>query len=339
MLARFYALDDNGQLDSSTANSIVANTVAYGYVIANVQCQQSFVDEQVQDFECTNAVIGNLVQNSKNCKECKALAAQVAQSRAALEEDAHKLNPDYVIQKVDPALETAYTGPGGDANAGVCKYICEQCVVENVSQNIQMRIVEECSSRVTQDEFINAFTSGMSIQAENEINRHLNQLKSTGLDIKSQDDVKRLALEMATTIRDMTTITQLSSLNQDALNIQETKITPGSTSVAIQNSTQAISMSMFASLVSRRYTDLNVQTSIGYDIQQKTIQIETSFSDLVKELETTVKTMNTLLLSTVGKIMITLVALLLVIMIIFASFFFFRPSFLFGDVFEEDDSQ
>lgn len=340
-LARLFVLQDTGQLDSSTANGIIANIVSYGYTIANVQCKQAFVNTQEIDLECNNPA-GAIVPNNPNCLSCKAQALEVARSRRKLEQDAKAKNPHYKIQTVTPAIAAAYFGSTGSidtqiSNDGVCQYVCEQCVAENLSQNIQMKMVEECSNRVTSEEFLNAFTSGMSQQAETELTKHQAGLKSTGVDIKNQDDIKKLSIEISDTIRQMTVVKQLSALNQEALNIQETKIDPGSTSVVLQNSSQSITVSMFASLVSRTYTDVNVKNSIDYQSQQKTIQIETSFSDLVKSLETTVKTMDSLLISTVGKIMITVVALLLIIMIIFASFFFFKPDFLFGSIMGGED--
>jgi len=342
-------LQETGQLDASTANGIIANIVSYGYTIANVQCKQAFVAEQEFSLNCNNTVIGDKVQNNPNCLACKALAKQVADSRTQLEKDAHARNPNYQIQVLDPAIAQSYfgveftTGQADNTTAssvsadGVCKYVCEQCVAENVSQNIQMRMVEECQSRIGGEEFINAWTSGMSLQAETELTKHQAGLKSTGVDIQNQDDIKTLSIEMSDTIRQMTVTRQLTGLFQDAVNIQEMKVTDGSTSVVLQNVTQSLTVSMFASLVARTYNDTNIQNSIDYASQRKTVQINTNFSDLVKSLETTVKTMDNLLLSTVGKIMIIVVALLLLIMIVFASFFFFKPSFLFGSILGSDD--
>ncbi len=333
-LARLYFLEGNGQLDADTTNGILANIISYGFTVANVQCRQSFVDEQDFTVDCDNAVIGEQVANSSNCKACLALAKEVRESRQKLEQDAHQLNPAYQEQVVDPTILDDWNGASGDGGDGVCKYVCRQCVAENVSQNIQMRIVAECSDRLTSEEFLTAFTSGMSLQAETELTKHQEALKTTGLDIQSQDDIKTLSVEMADTIRQMTTIKILNSLNQLALNIQETKIDSGSTSVVLQNVSQALTVSLFASLVSRAYTDTNVQASIDLSNQRQLVQVETSFTDLINSLETTVRTMESLLLSTVGKIMVTIVALLLTVMVVFAAFFFYHPSFIFGSALE-----
>lgn len=334
-LARLYVLQETGQLDGATANGVISNIVSYGYTIANVQCKQAFVDEQVFDIECNNAGQGELVLNNPNCTLCKQQALAVAKSRAQLEADAKARNPDYTVQKLDSAIEASFYGPTGTPGQeigpdGICQFVCEQCIAANLSQNISMRIVEECSDRVTSEAFRTAFTSGMSLQAETELTKHQAGLESTGVQIQSQADIQSLSIGIANTLNQMTINKQLSGLYQDALNIQETTVEPGSTSVVLQNVSQAITVSMFASLVSRTYTDTNIQNSINYNLQRRQIEIETSFFDLVQSLEVTVKTMDTLILSTVGKIMITITVILMVILLIFAAFFFFKPSFLFG---------
>jgi hypothetical protein len=336
-ISRLYELESNGQLDTSTTNGIIANIISYGYTTASVQCQQSFVNQQTQEIDCTNKIIGDIVRTQNpNCNECKLLAKQVYDSRQQLELDAQKRNPNYIPQVLDPEIKAAYFGLEPDGSDGVCRYVCLQCVAENVSQNIQMRITADCA--VDTEEFINAFVSGMSLQAENELTKHQAALQSTGLAIQNQNDIKTLSIQIADTIRQMTLIKQLNGLNQDALNIQQIKVNQGSTSVAIQNAKQAISVSMFASLVSKTYSDTNIKASIDFDTNRKVVQIETSFNDLVNSLETTVKTMEGLLINTVGQIMITLVALLLIIMMIFAAFLYFKPSFLFGGVLGSNDT-
>lgn len=334
-LARLYFLEDNGQLQTDTANGIIASIVSYGYVYASVQCQQAFVDEQVQRISCddTPGGPGELVPQNPNCVKCKSKIAEIVASRQALEELAHQKNPQYKIQVVDPKIKDAFIGVASDPYAaGVCKYVCEQCVAENVSQNIQMRVVEDCSSRINTDAFATAFTSGMSLQAESSLTKHQNALKTTGLAIQKSEDVKNLSIQIADTIRQMTCVRQLNNLNQQALNIQETAINAGSTSVVIENASQAISVSMFASLASQTYNNDSVSASINLKEQRQLVQVETSFADLLNKLATTVRTMDQLLLSTVGKIMVTVVALILMILVIVASLFFFKPDLLFGAV-------
>lgn len=333
-IARLYELENKGQLSGSTTSGIISNIVAYGYTVANVECKEAFVAEQDISVECNNAVIGDLVLNNPSCATCRQLAKKVADSRQQLEQDAKQLNPNYVEQTPSAALQEQYFGVEPNNVDGICRYVCLQCIADDINQNIQMRIVEECP--VDTEQFINSWVSGMSLQAEVELTQHQTALRGTGVQIENTDDIKRLSIELSDTIRQMTRVTMLNALNESALAIQETIINSGSTSVVLQNVDQALSLSMFASLVSRSYTNINIQTSIDFKSKQTEIQVETSFADLVTDLETTVRTMDKLILSTIGKIMITLVALLLTIMLIFAAFFFFKPSFLFGGLLSND---
>jgi hypothetical protein len=255
----------------------------------------------------------------------------------ALEAEAHQKNPKYVPQVLDPEIKAVYFGLAPDHADGICRFVCLQCVAENVSQNIQMHITADCA--VDTEQFINAFVSGMSLQAEYELTQHQNALASTGLAIQNQNDIKTLSIQIADTIRQMTLVKQLNGLNQNALNIQQIKVTDGSTSVAIQNAKQAISVSMFASLISKVYSDTNIKESIDYETNRKLVDVETSFTDLLNSLETTVKTMENLLVNTIGQIMIILVALLLCIVLLFAALFYFKPKLIFGGVMsgEEDE--
>jgi len=327
VLARLYFLEGNGQLDSSTTNGILSNIISYGYTVATVQCTQAFVDEQVYDFECTDTAYGAAVLASANCQACISSANAVAAARTQLDKDAHALNPNYVIPTLDPGISSAYFGAVSPAD-GICAYVCEQCVLANTNQTIQMQLVADCS--VETDEFRTAFTSAMSLQAETELTQHQAGLTNTGVEIQKADDIRNMSIQLADTIQQMTSVKQLNALKQNALNIQSMTITAGSKSVVIQNASQSISASMMTSLVSRVYNDTAVQNSIDYSQKQQTIQVETNFNDLVQSLSVTVNTMNKLLMNTLGKMIIVIVCILLLIALVFAAIFYFKPDLLFG---------
>jgi len=326
-LARLYRLQDTGQLDGSSANSIISNVVSYGFARATLICKQSFVNQQSQSIQCNNPVLGDLVRNNANCLTCIERAQAVYDDRLALEKEAAARNPAYVPQILDKNLFIGYFGLASTHHDGVCKYVCEQCVVDNVSQNIQMHITAQCA---VNPDFVTAFVNGMTVQARNEIEQRRQGLVKTGAKISSDKDIDQLSIHMATSLKQMLTLTQINSLNQRALNVQNISIEPGSTSVAIQNAEQTISASMFASIISNTMTDKHIQNSIDYTQKQKQIELEEKFASLLESLKTTVSTMQDLLLSTIGKIMITILTLLFTIAIIFAALFFFRPSFMFG---------
>ena len=310
VIARLYSLEGNGQLDSSTTNGIISNIVSYGYTVATVECDQAFVNEQTQTIDCSGTTD---VPSNKNCLACIRMANEVAASRTKLDKDAHALNPDYKIPTLDPTLSSAYFGAVSPAD-GICAYVCEQCVFASTNQSIQMKIVADCS--VETDEFRTSFTSGMSLQAETEITQHQSGLAATGVQIKTKDDIKNLSIQMANTIQQMTSVDQLNTLKQNATNIQSMTVQPGSTSVVLQNASQTVSASMFSSLVSRVYNDAAVKDSIDFEEKQKTIKVETQFSDFIKSLSTTVDTMDKLLTHTLGKMIVTIVAILLLVILI-----------------------
>lgn len=328
ILARLYFLEGNGQLDASTVNGIISNIVSYGYTVATVQCQQAFVNKQTISIDCSEEK-GPLVRNNPNCLECIRLANQVAASRAQLDNDAHALNPSYKIPVLNQAIHDAYYGPTGVVD-GVCNYVCSQCVAADTSQSIQMNIEADCNLET--DEFRTAFTSGMSLQAETEITQHQAGLANTGLAINKASDITNLAVQMADTIQQMTSVSQINSLKQNAINIQNMAVTADSTSVIIQHAEQAITASMFSSLVSKVYNDTAVQNSINYQEKQQYLKYETEFTDFIKSLSTTVNTIDTLLMNTLGKLIITFLLIFILVIVIFAAIFYFKPDLLFGSV-------
>ena len=128
----------------------------------------------------------------------------------------------------------------------------------------------------------------------------------------------------------MTSAETLSNLTQDALLIQNTTVASGSTSVVLQNVSQSLSVDMVASLASRYYNDTQIQNAIGYNILQRQIEIETSFNDLLNSVTQSANTMERLLQDTIGKVIVTIVALLIMGLLVVAAFIKFRPGFVFG---------
>ena len=313
-IARLYNLDSHGQL-STSASGIIADIVSFGFVSASLSCKQNFIDSQQISVNCDNADLGAAVSQNPNCIDCKAKMQAVIDLRNKLEQDAHAKNPGYTIQVADPALVSKFNGRNPNNNDGICKYACLQCVIEDVEQTLQMNIDASCQTNT--NSFISAFTSGMSYQAEYHLTQQQEALKSSGIDITSQNDIKNLSIQVSDSIVQMTQNVSLNALQQQALNIQSTIIEPESTSVVIDHLVQTISLSMFATLASATYNDTRMKDAINYEQQLQTITIETSFSDLIKQLEQSTKTMSGLVLTLVGEILISIIALLLTGIIIF----------------------
>jgi hypothetical protein len=324
LLATLYFLDSHGQLANSSANGIVSSVVSVGFITASLTCKQSFISSQLLSANCDNAVLGDAVANNVNCIDCKAKMQAVVDLRNKLEADAHQINPNYLIQTPDPILLKQFNGNFGDRSDGICQYACLQCLVKDVEQTLQTTIDVSCQTST--NSFISAFTTGMSNQAEAELTKHQEALKNAGYDITSQSDIKSLSIQMADSITQMTQNVSLNALQQQALNIQETIIEPESTSVVIQHLVQSISLDMFSTLASATYNDARVQDAVNYTEQVKTIQIETSFNTLIRQLESSASTMEGLVLSLVGKVLISLVAMLLLGIILFAAYVRFGMS-------------
>jgi hypothetical protein len=331
IIARLYMLEDKGSLGGgSSTNQIISNIVSYGFTYATLQCRQAFVAEQVITIDCNSAIMGEKVASNKNCQLCKDKVQKLIDARNKLEDDAVKLNRKYQKQTPKDDIMKIINGNLSSKNDGICKYVCSQCVAENLNQNINMKITEQCSQE--NEIFTTAWSTGMSLAAERELQKHVESLKATGLQISNQADVKSLSIEIANTIKNMTKSENLRFLSQTANLIQQTTIQPNSTSVVLQNVDQAISLTQFASLVSTNYNDNNVQSAIDFKAREADLKQSFDLLDLVKNLERTVKTMSQLLESILGKILLTLLVLIITICLIFASIFFFKPSFIFEGV-------
>lgn len=320
VLATLYSLDDNGQLQSTSANGIIASVVSYGFTVATIDCKQNFIASQTIALNCNNAVIGAKVAVNANCVACKAAMQDILDSRQSLETDAHAQNPNYTIQIPNPVIVQQFQGVDGSYSSGVCDWVCEQCVVKDVEQKLSMNINVNCDTNT--NSFISAFTSGMSTQAEYELTKQSSSLSNAGYDLNAPSSngnspITNLAIQMSDSIVSMTKNVSLNSLQQQALAIQSTQIDPDSTSVVISHLLQTISIDMFASLASSTYNDTTMQNAINYEILQKQIQIETSFSTLLQQLEASTVTMKGLVLTLVGEILIAILSLLLTAVIIF----------------------
>ncbi len=324
VLATLYFLDSHGQLSNSSANGIVSSVVSVGFITASLTCKQSFISSQILSTNCNNAVLGDAVRKNINCVDCKAKMQEILDLRNKLENDAHQINPNYIIQTPNPNLLKQFNGNSDDHDDGICQYACLQCLVKDVEQTLQTTIDVTCQTNT--NSFISAFTTGMSNQAEAELTKHQEALKNAGYDITSQNDIKSLSIQMADSITQMTQNVSLNALQQQALNIQQTIIEPESTSIVIQHLVQSITLDMFSTLASATYNDARMMDAIGFEEQVKTIQIETSFTTLIKQLEASASTMESLVLSLTGKVLISIISMLLIGIILFAAYVRFGMS-------------
>jgi hypothetical protein len=322
VLTALYNLDEHGQLDSSSATGIVSNIVSYGFTVATIQCQQAFFADQQIEIDCENPVIGAAVKNNPNCARCKEIVQAIIDAREMLDADAAQLNPNYVPTSPSQRAVDVVNGDLPSHDDGLCQYACLQCIAQNVRQNLQMTVDANCETYA--QSYITAFTTGMSYQAEFELTKHQNALKNAGFDITKKEQITDMSIQIADSIIQMSLNKTLNNLQQDAFAIQSTRIGSGSTSIVLQNVEQSMSLSMFTSLASSTYNETVMKNAINYNVLVKEFEIQTNFNDLIKDLDATVQTMEDLLLSLVGKMLITIVALLATALVIFGALFYFK---------------
>lgn len=312
MASLFYA-ENKKHLYQSTTNSFFADVFAYGFVIASTTCSQSNVDVQNIVIGCQNPLGTKNFQQNLNCKLCNELVKNVFDDRNRLEQQAHNLNPNYSVQT--PSSETVdhLFGTEGKAN-GACKMVCNQCVFTDIKQDLQVKMIEECD--ISTESFNSAFVSGMSEQAYNKIKEHKDILNKTGNNLQSEDDFKSVAINVSNTIFDMSTTELKNCVKQSVLAAQNIKIDPKSTSLLVTNIFQNSSVSLVSSIVSRLVNDDQFKKAISYDEQAAEIEKITDLNDFIDDLEETVKSMEDVMMTLFGRIMLITIGILFIGIII-----------------------
>jgi hypothetical protein len=329
VLTALFQLDNVGRLDSGSAGGVVSNVVAFGFATAMSMCTQGFIVDQKINLNCDNSIKAAQVAQGRNCALCKQIVTHVEKLHAQLEKDASNLNPSFVPSTAsDSAVQFVHGSAEISGNDGACQYVCMQCVARNVTQNVNVQISSNCDTST--QSFRTAFVSGMSTQARIEIAKHQNALGETGLKVDTVEQMDNVAVNLVNSLSQMTSTSLLSTLQQQALVIQSTKIDPGSTSVVIQNLDQSVSVSMIATLTSSMFNDNIVRQAINFDEKSQLIQLQTDFNDLVSGLGGTVRTLSDLLSSLTGKIVITLIGILTTVLLVVAAFYFVQARFLVG---------
>ena len=337
LVSGLYTLEGAGQLADDSANGIFNRIVSYGLLTAMTTCQSSFLVNQTLSIECTDDQAGQDVANNTNCTSCKKLLTSWLTARQALDQEANKQNPDYVIPQPDPTLLATIRGPAAPASSwnavgdhGICRYVCDQCVVDGVDQTSNVHVGVMCD--VTSEQFRSAFVQGLSLQSETEIIKHGNSISKVLKQIQNKDDIKTLSFNVSTSILQTATDNLLRELHAEALLYQGVIIQPGSTSVVISNVKQTITVDILASITSRFYTNVTLTSLSDYTTIKNDLREILNLSDFLNEIEADVRTLIGLLKTTLGKILITLVAILFTVVIGIASIFFFKPKLLFGGV-------
>ena len=329
LIARLYSIQDNGGLPNNTVQGIVTNIISTGFQKATTTCEQSFLASQGISINCDNTSIGSLVSNNRNCEYCLANVATVEKDRELLEQQAFTLNPSYVVQSASDEIVNTIKGRDGTYVNGICKYVCQQCVVENVDQKLVLQVTNECL--VTTDQFISTFSNAMTNEASTYISEYREVLNTTGTQIETDLDVDTLSVSMSNTLKSMVSLTTLQSLQSAAIAIQEMNISSGSTSIAVDNLSQSMSVTQLNSLTSAIFTDARIRNSIDYDIQKEQIKIQTDFNNLVRALKTSVDNLQDILNTSLGKLIMIVAGILLTSVVVLVFVFILKPNSVFGN--------
>lgn len=324
IISRLYALEHQGQLAGTSVNGIVNNIVAYGYTVATTRCQQAYVAQQSIDFSCVGQQAGEDVANNPNCTYCKKVVQDLVAGRVELEKEAARKNTEYKPQVAVPVLQKAVTS---QLDEGICQYMCKQCIMRNVSQDLQMKIVDVCN--INTENFMDAFEDGMTAATKAALASHSKSIAKAGINIQSEDNLNSFSEQISNTLRSMTRISVLNQLKSDALVAQNITIDPNSTSVVLQNVKQSINVSMMASLTSNYYTDENIQSSIDYQNVASSLSQLSNFEGLFSKFTASISTFSSLLSDTLTRILMLLALFAALGLLIFATILFLKPPFIF----------
>lgn len=325
VLSALYMLENDGSLTGQTTNNMISQIISYGYVTAMQQCKSALVAQQALRVNCDDNPLFSqtIAQSSSNCQKCLNYVQSFIDQRNLLDRTAHQLNPEYVVPAVSPALLQQMVGHLPNRHDGICKYVCQQCIAEDISQSLAVHITTECE--VGNQLFLSAFTTGMASEAYNQLSKHKSALQSV-FDVQSDQQLQDLSVQVSNTIRNITGQQNINLLFSWALALQSTSIDQGSTSVVVSNVDQSIDIKMMSSLVSSAYTDAKLQSAINFQENQKIIQLQQSFNDLVSRVRSQVYVIQDLLSSTMGKLMISLIAIVLLAIVGVLAFYYVEHS-------------
>lgn len=323
-LARLFYLDEQGRFNGDTASGIVSNIVAYGYLFAQSKCSSSVVQQQAITVNCDHPEFEvQAAQADSSCRQCLNYVYSIVQDRNKLEQEAaQKSNGAYRAQVPDDSHKHLLEGATQDYRFGACRMVCAQCVAENLSQDLQVRIGNDCSTATT--DFRTAFLLGMTQQAQRELQNKTDALGTVGQDIKTNAKLDALSISIANTISAISQTKVLTSLQQQALARQTIQIDNKSTSVYVNNVAQTINVNLMASLASTVYNDAELKTAINYNQLKQTIQNEDNLANNVKMLTDAFNTIKDLLSQILGQLTLALVVVLMIGLFGLAGYFFFK---------------
>jgi len=351
----FYEMSRNGLAPGTTGAGLVADMVAYGFVTAQTTCQTGFLADQTLSVECRDDGTGALVRGSTACQTCLSEVAAWQAEREALEVKAHQRNPDYHMQSWSRASRLAVEGEVGEKYAtGACRYVCNQCVAEDITQNFQMKVDASCQADQTPN-FVRAFTQGVQLKAHELVQRHqqgYHQVTGGPPPNLSNDDYNsQVSQSIAAQLTQSFNVKMLNQLVTQAVQLQTISVSPESTSLVLARVEQHVSATVISKAVLNLMNTAQAfgkdgnqtfDTSLDYQSQISKLKLNKKVNDLLKDLTATVKNLQDLLRSTIGQIFASLLALLLLAVLACSLLIYFRRDlpWLFGpDVSAQDEEK
>lgn len=315
-------LENAGRLPGDNATNIFNSVVAVGFMTAASTQTTRFNVRQSIIADCRDD-IPDLTQNV-NCKLCREVVSEFVNSRASLEQNAKSRNSDYVIQT--PTTETVSTlrGRNNDLD-GVCRYMCYQCVFENLNQDMYVQI--DSSVDVSTTTFRNHYNAGLKMAARKQIQRYQNQIDEIGYSIRnSVDNLEALSLSFANIISSVSSVEILNFFKTSALALQQLQLgSPTSTSLVVSHVRQSVNLSMMSSLTSQVFNRTSLVSMTNFSTDNNVIKLEEDFASTLRSFTGLISSLESVLKTSIGKIMIAILALLGAVVVMVVMFLFVRP--------------
>lgn len=339
-LAALYYLEEKGRAPYNSATEIVQDIIGYGFIEAHSSCAQAQLTTQTVSINCDDAGKAADVRNSSNCDICRHGVKDLMNQRQTLEDKALELNPKYVRQSPSQSLNEELRGTNATKDAvdfdGICKFMCFQCVAEDIEQVASIKMDLACKSFGSN--FKTSYVTGMYDRARQHVKNNAVALQQLGYDLRKQASVDQFALHMSNTIANMTSSKTYDTLFQQGINVQAMTIDSGSTSVVIQNASQSITNKMMASIAGQVFNEIDVKNTINYNDKSTQFDKTAQFGNLVEAATKGVTSVRRTIESSIGKILMAIVIVLSAVLILVGIYLYKKRKGAYANEPETNDS-
>lgn len=341
ILAGFYHAESKGRIEGDNATNIINSMLALGFMTAISTQSTQFNVQQTLIADCQRTVDGTKdgdavdLTNTSTCLQCKALLREYVEDRAKLEQEA---GGDGIPPTTEAfrAVQTRLLGPvKSEAGAtlddqfeltqGMCRYVCYQCVVEDTSQDVYVQIDSEAD--VTTVTFRNHYQEGLKEAASYQLAKYKNQVSELGYDIRENtDNLESLSLSVANVLSSITSVDTFNFMRTSALVMQNMRLgSERSTSMISSNIRQTVNLKMMSVASSQLYSESFLRTLLDVDDVSQAFQLEDTFTETLERFVSVISDLQGLLRTSIGKIMVSVIALLGAVLVMMVLFFFVRP--------------